>query len=68
MTSSSTPRYGFSFSVIVAVLAALAIAGSVLAKSASQPTVSEGSMIDVSFLMNTVDTANLPVHHVEYPF
>jgi hypothetical protein len=68
MTSHKTPRYGFSFSVMVAVMIAIAIAGSVLAKGANQPTVSEGSMIDVSFLMTTIDTANLPVHYVEYPF
>ncbi len=68
MTAHKTPRYGFSFSVMVAVMVAIAIAGSVLAKGAGQPTVSEGSMIDVSVLMDAVDTANLPVHHVEYPF
>jgi hypothetical protein len=68
MTSPSTPRYGFSFSVMVAVMVALAIAGSVLAKGAGQPTVSKGSMIDVSVIMTAVDTATLPVHHVEYPF
>jgi hypothetical protein len=68
MTSHKTPRYGFSFSVMVAVLVAIAIASSVLAKGAGQPTVSDGAMIDVSLLMTTVDTANLPVHHVEYPF
>lgn len=67
-TAQATPRYGFSFSLIVAAMVAIAVAGSVWAKGTGQPMVAEHVGIDVSAMMTSVDTAKLPVLTVEYPF
>jgi hypothetical protein len=68
MTAQTSPRYSFSFSLMVAAMVALAVAGSVWAKGTSQPMVSGNVGIDVSAMMTSTDTTALPVHHVEHPF
>jgi hypothetical protein len=67
MTSQTTPRYGFSFFLMVAALVAIAVASSVWAKGTSVPMTPDNARIDVSMLMMSVDIANLPVLHVENP-
>ncbi len=68
MTSQTTPRYGFSFSLMVAAIVALAIASSVWARGASLPMTPDDVRIDVAVLMMNVDIANLPDLQVQEPF
>ena len=68
MTAQKTPRYGFSLSLMVAAMVAIAIASSVWAKGAGQPMASDSTRIDVAVVMASVDVSNLPILEVEYPF
>jgi len=68
MTTQTTPRYGFSMSLMVVALVALAIAGSVWAQGSTQPTMSGGTRMDVSALMMITNTADLPVEYFADPF
>jgi hypothetical protein len=68
MTAQKTPRYGFSLSLMVAALVAIAVAGSVWAKGEALPMASDSTRIDVAVIMVGVDVANLPILEVEHPF
>lgn len=68
MTTQTTPRYGFSFSLMVAAMVAIAIASTVWAKGSSQPMMSDDTRIDVSTLMMNANTANMPVEYFADPF
>jgi hypothetical protein len=68
MTAQKMPRYGFSLSLMVAALVAIAIAGSVWAKGEAIPMTSDSTRIDVAVIMVGVDVSNLPILEVEYPF
>ena len=68
MTAQTTPRYGFSFSLMVAAIVSLAVATSIWTKGTGLAMVSDGGRIDVTTLMTNADTTNLPVLHVENPF
>jgi hypothetical protein len=69
MTSHANSRYGFMFALVIAVTAAVAVAGSVWAKGNGQQnaTTSEGIRIDVSALHASAEIANLPLLHIEDP-
>ena len=68
MTAQTTSRYGFSLSLMVAALVAIAIAGSVWAKGSTQPMVSDDLWIDVGIMMAGVDTTKLPAEYFADPF
>ena len=63
MTTQTTSRYGFKFVVAVAMVAALAVAGSVGA-GGRQPGAAK---IDPSALLTSAEIATLPVLHVKDP-
>jgi hypothetical protein len=67
MRTSSPPRYGVSFSLVVAALVALAILGSGWAKNNGQKT-AESPGIDVPALTSKANTTNLPELIVDQPF
>jgi len=68
MTSQTAPRYGFSFSLMVAAMVMVAITTSFWTKGTGLAMVSDGDRIDVTALMTNVDTTTLPVLHIESPF
>jgi hypothetical protein len=63
MTTQTTSRYGFKFVVAVAMVAALAVAGSIGAGGQQQGA----AKIDPSALLTSAEIATLPVLHVEDP-
>jgi hypothetical protein len=67
MRTSSTPRYGVSFSLMAAALVALAILSSVWGKGGNQQ-VAQSPGIDVPALTSKAATTDLPVLNVDQPF
>jgi hypothetical protein len=67
MRTSSTPRYGLSFSLMVAALVALAILSSGWGKGGDQK-VADAPGIDVPALTSKAAATNLPVLNVDQPF
>jgi len=67
MTSQTNSRYGFTIALTLtfAVMAAVAVAGSVWAQGNGQQP--EATRIDVAAIMTSADIANLPVLHIEDP-
>ena len=70
MTSHTNSRYGVTFVLAIATMAAVAVAGSVWAKGNGQQSAiaTEEIRIDVSALHASADVANLPVVYVAEPF
>jgi hypothetical protein len=68
MASRTPPQYGVTFSLVVAALVAIAVAGSVWGKSSGPSRAAETTGIDVHALTSRADTANLPVLIVDEPF
>jgi hypothetical protein len=67
MRTSSTPRYGVSFSLMAAALVGLAILSSGWGKSSGQKT-ADSTGIDVPALTSKANTTNLPELIVDQPF
>jgi len=69
MTSQMNSRYGFLFALVIAVMGAVAVAGSVWAMGSGQQTAmaSDGARIDVWALHTSADIASLPILQVEDP-
>ena len=70
MTAHTNSRYGLTFVLAITMTAAIAVAGSVWAKSGGQQSAmaSEEIRVDVAALHASVDMANLPVVQVAEPF
>jgi len=67
MTSQTTSRHSFSFSLMVAAIVVFAVMTSMWAKGSSLAMLSDGSRIDAMAMMTGVDMTTLPVLHVENP-
>lgn len=69
MTAQTILRYGFSVSLMVAAMVAIAIAGTAWAQGSSRPvTMPNSTKMDVEALVTGAYMADLPVGHVEFPF
>lgn len=67
MTSQTNSRYGFTFALTLAVMVAVAVAGSVWAKGTGQQMGPEATRIDVATVMTSAAIASLPVLHIVDP-
>jgi hypothetical protein len=64
--TSHTTRYGLRYALAIAMMAAVAVVGSVWAKGGGQDIAMamDGVRIDVMELHTSADIANMPVHNI----
>jgi hypothetical protein len=67
MRTKMNSRYGLMFTLAIAAMAAIAVAGSVWATSPSQQSAMEVTRIDIAAIMASGDNTNLPVLQIENP-